>query len=222
MLKKTTALLAAALATASCAGQKAPADHGDTVVSAAHLDDAAKAVAASALPASDRGAFARFVAANRKRPEAYDGKTVRQIVNFEISYENGLAAVAAGEARAEANGERLRALLDARVTGSRDADRWISFDVTLRDKSAKAIRHVDLELEIDDATTKRRVGEIELNVDHAVHPHATVAFAVPVRYSSFGSATGTMLAAAHHRKTFDVRPDHIVYADGSDVGIEGD
>ena len=175
-------------------------------------------VSTGPLPAPYR----RFMEQNRDRPEAYAGKTVRQIVNYQIGYENGQRSIANYERNIKRNALKMAALMDARVIGGRDGARAISFDVVLRNKTAKAFKHVDVDLVVTDAATRARVGDIELNIDHAVPPHATVRFAMPVRYANFGSATGSMMAASGRPKTYTTRPDAIEFADGTDVGIADD
>ncbi len=194
----------------------------DAIVTADRVDEVANEVAHSTLSAAERGSFARFVANNRKRPESYDGKSVRQIINFEVAYENGIDAVEASERREEANARHLETLIDARVTSGRDSGRVIEFGVTLRNKTAKRIKHVDVELEIIDTLTRKQLGLIELNIDRNLGPHASATFPFPVHYSVFAIDAPKLIAAAHRSKTFDVRPSQIIYADGSAVGIPGD
>jgi hypothetical protein len=172
----------------------------------------------ASLPAE----YVRFMQQNRDRPEAYVGKTVRQIVNYQIGYENGQRSIANYERNLKRNALKMAALMEAHVLGARDGARAIAFDVVLHNKTAKAFKHVDVWLVATDATTRKQVGEIELNIDHAVPPHATVRFALPVRYANFGSATGSMMAASGRPKTDTTRPDAIEFADGSDVGIADD
>jgi len=174
------------------------------------------------LSSQQRRLFERFMKANRDRPEAYEGKTAMQIVNFEIGYENGLAAVAKYERGLKANAKRIGELIDASVLSARDGERLVTFAVVLRNRTGRAIEHVDLGLTVTDRTTARIVGTIELNVDHALPPRSTARFSFPVRYASFGSAAGTMMAAAGHPRAFTVRPDAVTFADGQHVGIEDD
>jgi hypothetical protein len=194
----------------------------DAVVPAGGLVAIASDVAQSALPANQRAAFRRFAATNVDRPEAYVGKTVQQIVDFEIAHENGLASIVNYDRKIAANAKQLGVLVDARVVSGRDGDRIITFDVILHNKTGKAFKHVDLGMVATDVLARAQVGAIELNIDQVVPPHATVQFSFPVRYANFGSATGTMIAAAHRAKTYTVRPDHIVYADGREIGIDDD
>jgi len=194
----------------------------DTVVYAATIEAVADAVASGDLPAADRSAFAHFVANNRNRPEAYDGKTVRQIVNFEIAYENGVASIANSDRREEANARALERVIDARVVSGRDLDRAIVFGISIRNKSSKSIKHVDLELTVRDAAAHKTVGRLVLNIDRLVPPHATATFPFPVRYAVFGGDAGSMIAAARRAKTYDVRPSAILFADGSRAGDESD
>ena len=175
-------------------------------------------VSTAPLPA----AYRRFMEQNRDRPEAYAGKTVQQIVNYQIGYENGQRAIANYERDIKRNAAKMAVLMDARVLAGRDGARAIAFDVVLHNKTAKAFKHVDVDLVVTDAATRKRVGDIELNIDHAVPPHAAVRFALPVRYANFGSATGTMMAASGRPKTYITRPDAIEFADGTDVGIADD
>lgn len=237
--RATVTVLALALAASGCgarhASQASPAPSpssgvkaestlsmGDAIVTTDRLDELASEVARSALSAANRGAFARFVKNNRKRPEAYDGKTVRQIVNFEVAYENGLAAVEATERREEANARHLETMIDARVASGRDLGRAIAFGVSLRNKTDKRVKHVDVELEITDALVHKQLGLIELNIDRDLGPHASATFAFPVRYGVFGIDAAKMMAASHRAKTFAVRPTQVIYADGSAVGIPSD
>jgi hypothetical protein len=192
------------------------------IVSADAVDAALHDVANGPLSRRDRDAFARFMAANRHRPEAYDGKTVRQIVNFEVAYENGIAEDARNQARDKINARVIAGLIDARVLSARDGDRQIIFRIVLRNKTSKTMKHADVGLVVTDAASRKAVGHIELNIDRVLAPHATATFDFPVRYASFGSDTATMIAAGHRPKTFAVEPDHVVYTDGSDAGEAGD
>jgi len=162
------------------------------------------------------------MAQNRNRTDTYDGQTVRRIINFQIAYDYGLRDVAQAKAREELYKKQIEPLLDARVLSGKDAHDRIVFTVLLHNKTAKALDHVDLGVDIYDATTKGPIGHIELNLDRKVAAHGSVTFAVPVHYALFDADAGMMMGAAQHRKTFVVSPTAVEFANGSGVGEESD
>ena len=195
---------------------------GDLVVHAAGVNAALRAVAFGPLTATEKRLFAANMARNRKRPYAFDGLTVRRIINLELAYQQGQHDIVKANEQEEAYKREISPLLGARVLAGKDAGDRIIFTVSLHNKTAKAIDHVDLELDVYDATTKRAIGHIELNLNHHLAAHATDTFAVPVHYRQFDADTGMMMGAANHPKTFDVDAVSIEFVDGTSIGEESD
>lgn len=174
------------------------------------------------LPTIERRAFLSFMSENRARPDAFDGKTVRQIAAFQLVYEKAQAMVGKAKAQDAAIDRKLRPLLDAKIVSARDHGNSIVFAVAMHNKSAKTIEHANLTLIIEDARTRSQVAEFQLHVDRSVQPHAAVTFDMPVNYQLFDNTAAAVKEAASHGAICTVQLSRIEFADGSAAGADED
>lgn len=174
------------------------------------------------LPVEQRRAFLRFMAENRARSDAYNGKTVRQIAAFQLVYEKAQTMVGQAKAQDAAIDRKLRPLLDAKIVSARDRGNSIVFTVAMHNKTGKTIEHANLALTIEDPRTRSQVAEFQLHVDRAVPPHAAVTFDMPVSYRLFDNTATAVKDAASHGAICAVQLSRIEYADGSSAGADED
>ncbi len=181
-----------------------------------------RSVRDGSLPTTQRRAFLRFMSENRGRPDAYNGKTVRQIAAFQLVFEKAQTMVGQAKAQDAATDRKLRPLLDAKILSARDHGNSIVFTVTMHNKTGKTIAHANLALTIKDARTRQQVAEFQLHIDRAIPPHAAVTFDMPVSYRLFDNTAAAVKDAASHGALCTVQLARIEYADGSAAGSDAD
>jgi hypothetical protein len=177
---------------------------------------AAREVRLSDLPASDKDAFAAAVAL---RPTTLAGKTVRQVINEQKTYELGLRLAAQARAADARHRLAMARIVDIGVTSYRDRERALELMLRVRNKSSKTIRRLDAGIEVADAS-HTRIGLAEFSVSPSIPPHATAELSVPVAYLRFGEDAGLLVLAAGKPKTITLDVKEIKFADGTDAGYD--
>jgi hypothetical protein len=177
-------------------------------------------VAASDLSTLDKNRFAAFVGDHQDRTDAYEGKTVREVIDLQISYEVGLRMAAQANADDRRHKAMLAKLIAPAVALVSEDDRKIVLHFAFRNLSAKEIKKLDLGLELHDAKTGARIAMSEVHVTRDIAGHGTVAFDYPMRYYRFGEDAGPLMAAKGKPKTIVAQVKEIKYADGSDAGFD--
>lgn len=212
------AIAGLAVLTASLfACSSAPSDPSAELVTASTVTVVSHDVENSTLPSDDKKRFAAFLDAHRTTPLSYAGKTVHEIINLQLAYENGVK-MAANEKKDEAEHRAtLAKLVRVAVTDSKDTDELV---LTLRvtNLTAKTIKHMDLGLQAD--ASGRRIGLCELALDSPVPPRTTQDVPMHVHYSHFGEDTTSMMHAAGKPRTYALDVKEIKYTDGTDAGYD--
>jgi len=177
-------------------------------------------VAASDLTTLDKNRFAAFIDDHQDGTNAYAGKSVREVINLQISYEVGLRMTAQADAEDKRHKAMLAKLIAPTVSLISEDDRKIGLHLAFRNLSAKEIKKLELGLELDDAKTGARIALSEVHVTRNIAGHATVAFDYPMRYYRFGEDAGPLMAAKGKPKTILAQVKEITYADGTDAGFD--
>jgi hypothetical protein len=199
------------------AASNGAAEVESAVVHKGRVDQALRLVAGSSLSQYDRAAFAAFMTKNRDRPEAYDGQTVRRIINYQRAYRFALKIAADSLARTR----QARATLAKAITISPrnivDRDRAITLDLSILNQSGKTITYAGAELVVADAAGSRTLGTTELHFPGKIAPHAALAEKRSVRYASFQSGNATMMDAGASPKRIRVNVIEVKYSDGTSL-----
>lgn len=196
------AALAAGLLTAC--GRDVPLE--ERTVTPGNASAVASEVRTSTLPRADKAAFAAFLFDTAKRPQSYDGKTVRGVINAERAHEVGTRLE-----RQDRESDKLRRatmshVIVLRTPGIRDVEGGIVLQIDAANKTARAIDGFDAGLEVDDKATRHRLGLAELHISHDLAPHAHAVFTYPMRYVRFGEDTASMRLAQGRAKTARLDP----------------
>lgn len=177
-------------------------------------------VAASALPPIDKNRFAAFIDDHAALPNAYDGKTVRQVINLQISYE--VALQLAEQARRDdlLHQREIAKLITSHVTIVREQPHSITLHIDLQNLTAKTIRNLEIGMEFRAKKDGRSIGLVEIHLVRTIPGKARIAFDYPMRWVRFGADTGPMMAAIGVPKTLSAQVTEIKYADGTDAGFD--
>jgi len=155
-----------------------------------------RSVDASTLPAGDKRDFKTFVDSNELRQVAYEGKTVREVINAERAFEVGKRLEAQDRESDAVRRAAMAKLISLEITHISDRERGVELLVRAQNRTGKPIRGFDAGLEVDDAKSHRRIGLAELHVTQPLRPRAMRTFLYPMRYVRFGEDTGSMRLSA--------------------------
>jgi len=191
--------LAAFAASLGACAQNLPVDR--RIVTNENAQTMIRDVDASTLSAEDKRAFRSFIQSNERRQEAYEGKTVREVINAETAFETGKRLELADRASDAARRKAMARLISLDVKRIVDAARGINLTVSATNRTRDAVTGFEAGLEVDDARSHKRLGLAELHVARTVPPGGRVTFAYPMRYVRFGEDTGAMRLAAGTPKT---------------------
>ncbi len=230
---KTTAILGLAALAASligCGGHsgsttstsvtQAPSDASAIVVTTPTLAKVQADVAASSLSALDKNRFAAFIDDHRQIPNAYENKTVREVINLQISYEVALRLAAQARADDTMHKAEIAKLIASKITLASEGDRSLVLHMDLQNLTAKQVKNLEIGLEFDDAKTGTRIGQAEVQLRRNIAPHGRIAFDYPMRYIRFSDDAGPMMASKGKAKKLDAQVTEIKYTDGTDAGFD--
>lgn len=158
------------------------------------------AVRDSSLKPAEKREFETFVRSNEQRQEAYEGKTVREVINAELAFETGKRLEREDRANDAARRAAMAQLIALNVVKVSDRERGIELVIDGANRTEKPIVGFDAGLEIDDAASHKRIGLAELHVMQALNPKSRAKFTYPMRFVRFGEDTGTMRLAAGRPK----------------------
>ena len=212
-----------ALCLAGCAHkteQQAQARTLDTMqIYAKNVAGVSQRVAQSALPQTDKLAFAAMIDQHRAKLSVLDGKTVRDIINQERAYEVGLLLGAQERANDLKHEKLIVGIMSLAVIGHRDEDHRIVLTLRVQNKTAKTMRRFDSGIEVHD-TKGTRLGIAEFETQSTIAPHQTAAITIAIPYLRFGEDAGSMRLAAGKAKSIDLDVKEIKYTDGTDAGYD--
>lgn len=191
----------------------------DLTVTASNAQAVMTRIAASHMEPMDKDRFAAFVETHQKSPGAYDGKTVRQIINLQEAYEIGLRMTAQTEIDDRRHRSELAKLMQARVDRTREADRMVELTLSIANTSVKTVKSLEFGLFVMGSDGKR-IAMTEFRTGEPIAPHGTRTITVPMRYVRFGADAGAMVEAAGRPKTYSVVVKEIKYTDGTDAGYD--
>ncbi|HET9392796.1 MAG TPA: hypothetical protein VFO29_04625 [Candidatus Rubrimentiphilum sp.] len=191
-----------------------------TIVSATTLPTVERAVAHSDLTAADKSAFTAMVSQHRGKPAALNGKTVGEMINEERAYVMAVRMTAAARAADAKHRREMDALIMLSATPGQSDEGTLALNLNARNKSAKAIRSIDVGIEVHDAAGKR-LGLAEFVLHRTMQPHAAIAFGYRLPYQKFGGDGRDVRAMRGKQLTIPLDVKSITYADGSTAG-EGD
>lgn len=180
------------------------------------LERVARDVRGSDLSAGDKDAFA---AAAALRPATLAGKTIRQIINEQKTYELGLRLAAQAHAADAKHRLQIARIMDVGITSYRDRERALELTLRVRNKTPKTIRRFDTGIIVSDAA-HTRIGLAEFAIDRTIPPHAMVEIVAPVAYVRFGEDAGRVVLAAGKPKTIELDVKEIKFTDGTDAGYD--
>lgn len=206
--------------TATAVPSVAPGAIDTEVVTIPTLAKVQADVAASDLTTLDKNRFAAFIDDHQDHTNAYTDKTVREVINLQISYEVALRLAAQAEADDRLHKAMLAKLITPTVTLVSEDDRKIVLHFEFQNLSAKEIKKLELGLEFDDAKSNARIAMSEVHVTRNIAGHGRIAFDYPMRYYRFSEDAGPLMAAKGKPKTIVAQVKEIKYADGSDAGFD--
>lgn len=177
-------------------------------------------VASSGLTQLDKNRFAAFIDDHQDRANAYVDKTVREVINLQISYEVALRLAAQADADDKLHKAMLAKLIASTVTLVSEDDRKVVLHFAFQNLSDKEIKKLELGLEFDDAKTNARIAMSEVHLTRNIPAHGRIAFDYPMRYYRFSEDAGPLMAAKGKPKTLVAQVKEIKYADGTDAGFD--
>lgn len=166
----------------------------------------ASQVRTSTLPSRDKAAFATFLFDNAKRPEAYEGKTVRGVINAERAHELGTRLERQDRESDAKRRASMAQFITLRVPSIRDIDGGVALQIDATNRSENPIDGFEAGLQVDDKATQHRIGLAELHIVHRLPAHAHASFTYPMRYVRFGEDTGSMRLARGKAKVVHLDP----------------
>ena len=190
-----------------------------TVLSAANLRQARNDVRTSTLPEKDKSAFLAQLDAHEEKPQVLYGKTVRDVINDQKTYDVGLALAAQERRDDTKHRTEMAKLVSVTVLAHRDEDRQIILTLRVHNTSGKTIRRLENGLAVTDPSGAR-VGLAEFVAQRTIAPQATVTFDAPLRYLKFGEDAGTMRLAEHKPKRIALEVKEVKFTDGTDAGYD--
>jgi len=177
-------------------------------------------VAASGLTQLDKNRFAAFIDDHQEHTNAYTDKTVREVINLQISYEVALRLAAQAHADDMMHKAEIAKLITPTITLISEDDRKIVLHVDLKNLSDKQIKTLELGLEFDDAKTNARIAMAEVHITRNIAGKGRIAFDYPMRYYRFSEDAGPLMASKGKPKTLVAQITEIKYADGTDAGFD--
>ncbi len=191
-----------------------------TLVTAPTLAKVQADVAASTLAPLDKNRFAAFIDDHEQIANAYENKTVRDVINLQIAYEVGLRMAAQAHADDTRHKDELAKLITSKITLVNERERSIVLHIDLQNLTAKQVKTIEIGLEFDNAKGGARVGLSEIRLTRNIAPNGRIAFDYPMRYVRFGEDAGPMMASKGAAKTLTAQVTEIKYADGTDAGFD--
>jgi len=177
-------------------------------------------VAASGLTQLDKNRFAAFIDDHRDHTNAYADKTVREVINLQISYEVALRLAAQARADDVLHKAEVAKLITSTVSVISEDDRKIVLHIDLQNLSDKQIKTLELGLEFDDAKSNARIATAEVRITRNIAGKGRIAFDYPMRYYRFSEDAGPLMAAKGKPKKLVAQITEIKYADGTDAGFD--
>ncbi len=204
----------------SSAVTQAPSDASAIVVTIPTLAKVQAEIAASSLSTLDKNRFAAFIDDHQHVTNAYENKTVREVINLQISYEVALRLAAQARADDTMHKAEIAKLITSKITLASEADRSLVLHMDLQNLTAKQVKNLEIGLEFDDAKTGARVGQAEVQLRRNIAAHGRISFDYPMRYIRFSEDAGPMMASKGKAKKLDAQVTEIKYADGTDAGFD--
>ncbi len=188
-----------------------------------HAGSEAKAVAdvrASDLTPLDKNRFEAFITDHPKIPGAYDTKTVREVINLQISYEVGLGLAEQSRQDDIKHTNEIAKLITSKLTIIRELPHRIDLHFDIQNLTAKPIKNLEFGLRFVSAKDGTEIGLAEVHITRNLAGHGKLSFDYPMSWVRFGSDTGTMMAAIGVPKKAFGQVTEIKYADGTDAGFD--
>lgn len=192
----------------------------NTVVSVATLPKIERSVSQSTLSPADKSAFAAMVSQHRGKPAALNGKTVSEMITEERAYVMAVRMTAAARAADAKHRREMDALILLSATPGQSDEWTLALKLNARNKSSKAIRSLDIGIEVHDAAGKR-LGLAEFELHRTLPAHTAIAFGYRLPYQKFGGDGRTVRATRGKHVTIPLDVKSITFADGTTAG-EGD
>lgn len=208
---RAAGVAAFAAALAAC-GTKVPLEQ--RTVTRADEGAISAAVRESRLPQGDKDAFATFLFENANRPEAFEGKSVREVIVAQRAHDVGVRLEREDRASTRARRAAMARVIALTVARVADAQNSVHLNIIVANRSNETITGFDAGLEVDDKRSRRRVGLAELHVERRIPPHSRVSFDYPMRYVRFGEDTGSMRLARGRAKTASLDPMGVRFGGG--------
>ena len=177
-------------------------------------------VAASGLTQLDKNRFQAFIDDHAEHTNAYVDKTVREVINLQISYEVALRLAAQAHADDMLHKAEIAKLVAPTITLVSEDARKIVLHFDFRNLSDKEIKKMELGLEFDDAKTNARIAMAEVHITRNIPGHGHIAYDYPMRYYRFSEDAGPLMASQGKPKKLDAQVTEINYADGTDAGFD--
>jgi len=217
---RSTAAASPSPAPASSASSPAASSVEAEIVTTANAATVGADVAASTLPSLDKNRFAAFLDDHQTITNAYDGKTVREVINLQISYE--VALQLAEQARRDdlLHKQEIAKLIASDVTIVQERPHSIVLHMDLQNLTAKPIKTLEIGLTFVGAKDAKEIGLAEVHLVRNIAGKGRISFDYPMRWVRFGSDTGPMMAAIGQPKKLVGQVTEIKYADGTDAGFD--
>lgn len=172
------------------------------------------AVRDSRLSEGDKDAFATFLFENAKRPEAFEGKSVREVIVAQRAHDVGVRLEREDRASTLARRGAMARVIALSVARVADKASGVEIEIGVANRSDETITGFDAGLEVRDVRSRRRIGLAELHIQRRVPPHGRLSFGYPMRYVRFGEDTGSMRLARGRAKTAALDPTGVRFGDG--------
>lgn len=221
LIRHTFAALGLAVTTASLFGCASTVhDTTHDIVTKANVATISHDVESDrSLSRKDRDRFFAFIADHETSPDAYDGKHITDIINLQKAHEVARRMQIEAEREDTKHRDMIARLIEAHIARTNEHDRSIDFLLHVKNLARKPIAHLELGLEVHDASGKR-IGLAEMRTSAHVGAGTERDISIPMRYVRFGEDAGTMREAAGQAKQYDLLVKEITYTDGSDAGYD--
>ena len=170
------------------------------------------------LSPADQARYHAFVAAHKRTPQAYLGRSVAEIVNLQKAYETGQRLVTADRAKVSAERALMAHTFTLVPVGISDDQSHVIFTFLAHNLTREHVAHVTIGLSIFDRATNKRIGLTEWTIDRDFGPGAQVRFTRPLPYLHFAEDAGTMRSGAGKPRRVVVEVEAVTFADGGKAG----
>jgi len=157
-----------------------------------------------------------MVAQHRAQPAALNGKSVGEMISEERAYLMAVNMTASARAADREHRQQMAALITVAAQRGTSTAGFFNLTLSVRNRAAKAIRSLDIGIEVHDASGKR-LGLAEFETNRVIAPHAEVRFNYALPYSRFG---GDANDVRKHQGPLTLPLDvkSITYTNGSSAG----